>query len=305
MATKNFNMTPASLMNAGAPTAGAALSRRQTVELNYDYDDIDTTPEIREELITNASEIKRAEGRINEAVWTVGDRLNKQKAIFMANKWHGRWLPWLATETTYSPDFAQRVMAFAERFDDPSIFAGLNESALMLLGANSTPNTVIDAVATRVAEGKPPSYNEIKRMAAEAKRAGGGYDNIDDLSPISDLPPIISPTTQRQIDEAAAKRMMAEYGGGNSAGVATRVTTTTYQPVTRTAMEDEQYEVPAIDDPTAEIYEHISTFRKAIQAARAMEAADPTGMFVNSRDVTNLITAAQVLLGKAERMLDA
>lgn len=301
-------MTPDKLMNAGAPTASTALSRKTTVELNYDYDSIDTTPEIREELITNASDIKRAEGRINEAVWIVGDRLNKQKAIFMANKWHGRWLPWLATETTYSPDFAQRVMAFAERFDDPSIFAGLNESALMLLGANSTPNTVIDAVATRVAEGKPPSYNEIKRMAADAKRAGGGYDNEDDLAPLNtELPPIVSPTNQRLADQEAARRMMQEYGGnnggGNKAGVATRTTTTTYQPVTRTAI-DEQYEIQAIDDPTAEIYEHISTFRAAINAARAMEAADPTGMFVNGRDVNNLITAAQVLIGKAEKMLD-
>ncbi len=303
---KNFGMTPDKLMNAGAPTASAALSRQATVELNYDYDSIDTTPEIREELITNASDIKRAEGKINEAVWIIGDRLRKQKAIFMANGWHGRWLPWLATDTKYSPDFAQRVMAFAERFDDPSIFAGLNESALMLLGANSTPNTVIDAVATRVAEGKPPSYNEIKKMAAAAKRAGGGYDNEDDLNPTNtDLPPIVSPAIQRMADEAAAKRMMEQYGGnGNSAGVATRVTTTTYQPVTRMPIADNDMpEDP--DDPTAIIYAYISAIRTAQSAARSLEAGDPTGMYIHGRDVTNFITTATVLIQAAERMLDA
>lgn len=300
-------MTPDKLMSAGAPTAGTTLSRQATVELNYDYDAIDTTPEIRGELIANASDIKRAEGKINEAVWIIGDRLNKQKAIFAANGWHGRWLPWLATDTKYTPDFAQKVMAFSERFEDPSIFAGLNESALMLLGAKSTPNTVIDAVATRVAEGKPPSYSEIKKMAADAKRANGGYDNEDDLTPVNtDLPPIISPTTQRQIDEAAARRMMDQYGNGNKSGVATRTTTTTYQPVTRTPMpiaDDNMPEDP--DDPTAIIYAYISAIRTAQSAARSLETGDPTGMYIHGRDVTNFITAASVLIKQAEGMLDA
>jgi DUF3102 family protein len=117
-------------------------------------------------LAEHAAVIRALGRRVVGDVIEIGRRLNDAQALC---KEHGNlWLPWLKREFGWTESSAKRFMQVANK--TPNLGdVDVPISGLYLLAQDSTPPTVIEAIAAKP-KGKTIPLAEVKAMIAEAKK---------------------------------------------------------------------------------------------------------------------------------------
>jgi Protein of unknown function (DUF3102) len=111
-------------------------------------------------LAETAVAIRRLAKNVVRDVVEIGRRLTEAKA----RCGHGNWLPWLKREFDWSERTARRFTGVYEMSKTAKLadLESLEISALYLLAAPSTPESVRDDVAARVRAGEAPTLSDIR-----------------------------------------------------------------------------------------------------------------------------------------------
>lgn len=120
-------------------------------------------------LANNAFEIKRLKKRVAEDLVKIGELLTESKKMLG----HGNWLPWLDKEFGWSADMALNLMNTYEMFKSRDFrnmsTISLPASALFLLAAPSTSESIRNEVLNKAESGAKITHTEVKKAVAEVK----------------------------------------------------------------------------------------------------------------------------------------
>lgn len=130
----------------------------------FDYEALDA--ETRIVVQQKTGEIKGLMRQTAQGMFDIGTKLIEVKAKLG----HGNFGKWLAAEFEWSERTAQGLMRVANEFKSAN-FADLKigPSALALLAAPSTPETVRDEMLNRAQNGEPINYSTVKNAVVESK----------------------------------------------------------------------------------------------------------------------------------------
>lgn len=128
-------------------------------KLTWDYDQV--SPLHRRTVEDAAVEILISGRRMQQSVMVIGQRLNEVKGLLD----HGQFTDWCEREFGMNVRTAQRMMSVATNLEGKSDkLSHLGTSVLYLIGADSTPEPVREAVMAQAATvGKSPTVAEVKQ----------------------------------------------------------------------------------------------------------------------------------------------
>lgn len=132
-----------------------------------------------------AKNILGHESRLAEVVWKMGREL-----MLARESLKGHFCAWVESEIGWHRSTAHRYIQVAERFTDMSQIATWGRSAVLLLASPSTPESVIDEVKERAANGERITHRIAQEAISTAKQAelAEVIDTLtdDELSPEDD-----------------------------------------------------------------------------------------------------------------------
>lgn len=148
------------------------------VQVNiFDYAALDT--ETRIVVQQRTTEIKALMKRAASDIIDIGQKLIEVKAQLG----HGRFYGWLGAEFDWTPMTASRFMNVAERFKSNKLLdLNFAPSALYLLAAPSTPDSVRIEAIDRAAQGETITYSTARDLIEEQQMARR-YDGYAQISP--------------------------------------------------------------------------------------------------------------------------
>jgi protein gp37 len=107
------------------------------------------------------AEIKALVSRTTQDIVTIGLRLQEVKALLG----HGQWERWLREEFHWSATSAKRMMQVAVRFKTTKLVdLPIDQSALYLLAASSTPDVVVQEALEAASQGEVISHRRAKGL---------------------------------------------------------------------------------------------------------------------------------------------
>ena len=133
----------------------------------------DLLPESREIIQQRTTEIKALAKRTAQDIIEIGKRLIAVKALLP----HGAFIDWLEAEFGWHRATANRFIQVAQQFGDKDLsqIATFDVSALYLLAAPSTPESVREEAVERASAGESITHEKAKAMRHEASTFLDGY----------------------------------------------------------------------------------------------------------------------------------
>jgi len=139
-----------------------AISQVDAVEFRFDYSQVDAAHRERVQLAT--SDIKRRLKRTAQDIVETGRQFCEVKELLS----HGQFTEWLEQEFEFTPRLARQWMAVAERFGDKTEkFSVLPHTALYLLAAPSTDESVVEEVGRRLEAGERVKVADVQELVQE------------------------------------------------------------------------------------------------------------------------------------------
>lgn len=138
----------------------------------FDYDSVE--PQYRAMIESRTAAIKEQMRRTAQAIVEVGNMLNEVKECLP----HGQFTLWLQIEFNWDVRKAQNFMAVAKMFKSASghVFpedllskVSIDQSALYILAAKSTPQAIRQEVLERAYLGEPFTKSKVKQIVAKSK----------------------------------------------------------------------------------------------------------------------------------------
>jgi len=148
------------------------LNRNQ-VKTNFDYENLEVEKRIVVQQRTG--EIKERLKRSAQDIWEIGQKLADVRSRLK----HGQFEAWLKAEFNWSRRTAYNFISVYETFDQCANLAQLDiaTSALYLLAAPSTPETIKEEYIQRAQKGETITHKDLQKAIETDKSSSVSHQN--------------------------------------------------------------------------------------------------------------------------------
>ncbi len=187
---------------------------------SFDYRALE--PDDRGFVEERALKIRDAAKRTAQTIVLIGQWLTEVKTRLP----HGAWSPWLETEFGWSDQSARRFIHVYENIKVNTLLnLDIDVSALYLIAAPKTPESVRQEVIRRAESGEPMTrakavevleeyekFDEVGDRNMERRREAGIVEPITIIQRSEDEPPPLSKRDQRRMDNDRKSRLLGIIG---------------------------------------------------------------------------------------------
>lgn len=179
-----------------------SLKRRDDTTIHFDYHTL--TSAQRQIVRQNTGEIRERLRRSAQDIWEIGQRLVEVRSHLK----HGQFEAWLRDEFGWSRRTAYNFMSVYETFQESANFAQIDiaTSALYLLAAPSTPQTLREEVLKQAERGEKITHKDLhQRLKSEKYAKGNTTSNLHSTAPVESSRAETCPNLDNKSIDAATK----------------------------------------------------------------------------------------------------